>query len=312
MKKFKAKNFIEEKTDEIKKQVGSGKALCALSGGVDSTVAAVLAHQVLGNRLLCLFIDDGLMRENEANDVAKMFKRQGIKTKVLAAQKEFFHALKGIEEPEEKRKIFRNTFYQSLGSAVKKEKTDYLIQGTIAADILETKKGIKTQHNVLEQIGFSPKKYGLKIIEPLKTLYKNDVREVARTLGLPKVLSERMPFPGPGLATRVIGEVTPERIKVVRKATKIAEEEIKKLKPFQALAVLFQDKATGIVKGKRRFGSIIAIRSVESKDAITAKVTKIPWKILEKVEERIIKEIPSVVKVLYDLTPKPPSTIEYI
>ena len=312
MKKFKAKSFIEEKIVEIKKQVGSGKALCALSGGVDSTVAAVLAHQVLGNRLLCLFIDDGLMRENEANDVAKMFKSQGIKIKVLAARKEFFQALKGIEGPEEKRKIFRNTFYQTLGSAVKKEKADYLIQGTIAADILETKKGIKTQHNVLEQIGFSPKKYGLKIIEPLKTLYKNDVREVARTLGLPKVLSERMPFPGPGLATRVIGEVTPERIKVVRKATKIAEEEIKKLKPFQALAVLFQDKATGIVKGKRRFGSIIAIRSVESKDAITAKVTKIPWKILEKVEERIIKEIPSVVKVLYDLTPKPPSTIEYI
>ena len=150
MKKFNAKNFIEEKIGEIKKQVGSGKALCALSGGVDSTVAAVLAHQVLGNRLLCLFIDDGLMRENEANDVAKMFKSQGIKIKVLAVRKEFFQALKGIEEPEEKRKIFRNTFYQSLGSAVKKEKTDYLIQGTIAADILETKKGIKTQHNVLE------------------------------------------------------------------------------------------------------------------------------------------------------------------
>ncbi len=312
MKKFNAGNFIKEKTDEIKKQVGSGKALCALSGGVDSTVAAVLAHKVLGNRLLCLFIDDGLMRENEANDVAKMFKSRGIRTKVLAAQKEFFQSLKGIEEPEEKRKIFRNIFYQTLGSAVKKEKADYLIQGTIAADILETKKGIKTQHNVLEQIGFSPKKYGLKILEPLKTLYKNDVREVARTLGLPKILSERMPFPGPGLATRVVGEVTLKRIKIVRKATKIVEEEIKKLKPFQVLAVLFQDKATGIVEGKRRFGNIIAIRSVESKDAITAKVTKIPWKILEKVAERIIKEIPSVVKVLYDLTPKPPSTIEYI
>ncbi len=312
MKKFKAKNFIKEKIAEIKKEVGSGKALCALSGGVDSTTAAVLAHKVLGNRLLCLFIDDGLMRENEARDVAVMFKARGIRTKVLAAQKEFFEALKGIEDPEEKRKTFRNIFYQTLAKAVKKERADYLIQGTIAADILETKKGIKTQHNVLEQIGLSPEKYGLKIIEPLRTLYKNDVREVARSLGLPKKLSERMPFPGPGLATRVIGEVTPERIKIIKRATKIVEEEIKKLKPFQAFAVLLKDRATGIVQEKRLFGDIIAIRSVESKDAIKAKVTKVPWKILEKIEKRIIKEIPSVVKVLYDLTPKPPSTIEYI
>jgi len=312
MKKFNAKNFIKEKIKEIKKEIGDKRALCALSGGVDSTTSAVLAHKVLGNRLLSLFIDDGLMRENEARDVAAMFKSRGIRTKVLAAQKEFFKALKNIENPEEKRKVFRNTFYQTLGSAVKKERADYLIQGTIAADILETRKGIKTQHNVLEQIGLSPEKYGLKIIEPLRTLYKNQVREVARSLGLSKALSERMPFPGPGLATRVIGEVTPERIRIVRRATKIVEEEIKKLKPFQAFAVLLRDKATGIVKGKREFGKIIVIRSVESKDAITAKVTKVPWKFLEKIEKRIIKEIPSVVKVLYDLTPKPPSTIEYI
>ena len=312
MKKFNAKNFIEETIGEIRKEVGDGKALCALSGGVDSATATVLAHKVLGNRLLSLFIDDGLMRENEANDVAAMFKSRGIRIKVLAVQKEFFKALKDIEDPEEKRKAFRNIFYQTLGSAVKKERVGYLIQRTIAADILETKKGIKTQHNVLEQIGFSPKKYGLKIIEPLKTLYKNQVREVARSLGLPKALSERMPFPGPGLATRVIGKVTPERTEIVRKATKIVEEEIKNLKPFQAFAVLLQDKATGVVKGKRQFGNIIVIRSVESKDAITAEVTRVPWRILEKIEKRIIKEIPSAVKVLYDLTPKPPSTIEYI
>ncbi|MCK4245411.1 MAG: glutamine-hydrolyzing GMP synthase subunit GuaA [Candidatus Omnitrophica bacterium] len=312
MKKFNARNFVKEKIVEIKKEVGSGKALCALSGGVDSTVAAVLAHQVLGNRLLSLFIDDGLMRENEAKDVTTIFNARGIRTEVLSAQNNFFKALKDIEDPEEKRKAFRNIFYRTLGSAVKRERADYLIQGTIAADISETKKGIKTQHNVLGQIGLSPKKYGLKIIEPLRTLYKDQVREVARSLGLPKKLSERMPFPGPGLATRVIGEVTPERVKMVRKATKIVEDEIKKLKPFQTFAVLLRDKATGIAKGKRHFGNIIVIRSVESKDAITAKVTKVPWRILEKIEKRIIKEIPSVVKVLYDLTPKPPSTIEYI
>jgi len=187
------------------------------------------------------------------------------------------------------------------------------VQGTIAADVKETKEGIKTQHNVLQQIGLDPGIYGLKIIEPLKELYKPQVREVARLVGLPEQISQRMPFPGPGLATRVIGEVTPERVQIVRTATRIVEEEIHPLSTiFQFLAVLLKDKATGIKEGKRLLGDIIAVRCVDSKDALTATPTKISWKILTRIQQRIIEEIPSVVKVLYDITPKPPSTIEYI
>jgi GMP synthase (glutamine-hydrolysing) len=210
------------------------------------------------------------------------------------------------------RKAFRDTFYKTLGKAVRKYRAQHLIQGTIAADVAETKGKIKSQHNVLSQIGINPKKYGLSIIEPLVTLYKPDVRKVGKTLGLPKIIYQRMPFPGPGLATRVVGEVTPRRVKIVRKATQIVEKEIKKLKPFQAFAVLLSDRATGITKGKRTFGNIIVIRSVESQNAMTAQPTKVPYTILEKIQKKIIREIPEVTKVLYDLTPKPPSTIEYI
>jgi len=197
---------------------------------------------------------------------------------------------------------------------VKNTGASFLIQGTIAADIKETKAGVKTQHNVLQQIGISPERYGLQILEPLKDLYKFEVRMVARELGLSSEYSERMPFPGPGLATRVVGEVTPRRVQTLRKATVIVEEEIKKagIKPFQAFAVLLKDRATGVKNGKRIFGEIVAVRSVDSKDALTAKVTRIPFDVLEKIQKRITFEIPQVVKVLFDITPKPPSTIEYI
>jgi GMP synthase (glutamine-hydrolysing) len=306
------KKFIKDTIRRIKKKTGKQTAICATSGGVDSMVCAFLAHRAVGKNLIALFIDDGLMRQDEPHTVAKILRKHGIRTVIMSASGDFFKALKGKDNPEDMRKAFRDTFYKTLGKAVRKYRAQYLIQGTIAADVAETKGKIKSQHNVLSQIGINPKKYGLSIIEPLVTLYKPDVRKVGKTLGLPKIIYQRMPFPGPGLATRVVGEVTPRRVKIVRKATQIVEKEIKKLKPFQAFAVLLSDRATGITKGKRTFGNIIVIRSVESQNAMTAQPTKVPYTILEKIQKKIIREIPEVTKVLYDLTPKPPSTIEYI
>jgi len=309
---WEVEKFIEEKVLEIKKIVGNGSAVVATSGGVDSVTCASLAQKALGQRLTVIFIDDGLMRENEPERVSAELENLGIKVKLVDAKVDFFKALKGSEDPEEKRKKFRDIFYKVLGRVVKETKASYLIQGTIAADIIETERGIKTQHNILEQIGIDPRDYGFRVIEPLREIYKPEVRDVARQLGLPKEIYERMPFPGPGLATRVVGEVNPERVEIVRKATRIVEEELKYLKPFQAFAVLMKDKATGMVGGKRVLGHILAIRSVESTNAMSASVSRIPWEVLNKIQNRITEEIPSVTKVLFDITPKPPSTIEYI
>ena len=243
--------FIKENVSEIKKAVGLKKAICALSGGVDSSACAALAHKAIGGQLDCVFLDDGLMREGEGERIKEVFTSLGIKVRIADVADEFFKALAGITDPEEKRKAFRNTFYSALGRIVEESGAEYMIQGTIAADIKETAGGIKTQHNVLEQIGINPKTYGLTILEPLKTLYKPEVRKVAKALGLPQEIYKRMPFPGPALATRVIGEVTRERVSVCRKAHVIIEEETRKYKPFQAFAVLLSDKATGVVNGKR-------------------------------------------------------------
>jgi len=309
---WQVKKFITEKISEIKQIVEEKKAVAATSGGVDSVTCAFLAHRALGEKLTVVFIDDGLMRQDEPINVSNELANLGVEVKLVDAKEDFFRALKGIEDPEEKRKKFRDTFYRVLGKVVKENKANYLIQGTIAADISETERGIKTQHNILEQIGIDPRKYGFQVIEPLREIYKPEVRDVARELGLPEEIYQRMPFPGPGLATRVIGEVNPERVEIVRKATRIVEEEIEELRPFQAFAVLMKDRATGMVGGKRVFGNIIVVRSVESQNAMTATVSRISWEILEKIQKRIIEEIPSVSKVLFDITPKPPSTIEYI
>lgn len=307
------KNFVEERIAEIRSTVGESKAISALSGGVDSSACTVLAHRAIGHNLKSIFIDDGLMRENEPQDVQRIFRDLGITVDIVDARSEFFEALKGKDDPEEKRKAFRNTFYSVFGREVKKSEGRFLIQGTIKADIIETQGGIKTQHNILEQIGIDPEEgYGFKVIEPVKDLFKPQVREVAAEVGLPEEISQRMPFPGPGLATRVVGEVTEERVELLRKATVIVEEEIAGLKPFQAFAVLLSDRGTGIVDSKRAFGDIIIVRSVESKDAMTAQPTQVPWDILLKMTHRITTELPKVVRVAYELTPKPPATIEYV
>ncbi len=310
-----ANTFIEEETKKLKEAIGEEKAIVALSGGVDSSVCAMLGYKAIGNRLECVFLDTGVMRENEGPDLKEIFAKVEIDLKIRDVRKEFFDALKGLTDPEEKRKAFRDTFFKTLRDAVKESNAKFMIQGTIKPDILETNKGVKTHHNPLEQVGLDPGKYKLTILEPVAELFKPGVREVGRALGLPEEISERMPFPGPGLMARCIGEVTPEKADILRKAHIVVEEEIKnaRLKPFQAFAVLFEDRGTGIDKeGNRNFGNIIAVRVIDSKDAMEGTATDVPMPVLKKISERIVAEIPSVTRVLYEITGKPPATIEYI
>jgi GMP synthase (glutamine-hydrolysing) len=308
---FYAKEFIEESINEIRKTVGENKVISACSGGVDSTVATVLVHKALGENAVAVFIDDGLRREGEPEFVLKTLTDMGIRNRFVDAKMEFFEVFKGKVDAEEKRKAFRDKFYKKFGEVSKEEKIRFITQGTIKADIMETVGGIKSQHNVLEQIGINPESYGYKILEPLKELFKPDVRKVARELGLPKEISERMPFPGPALSLRVLGEVTAEKIAIVRKATQIVEEETKELGVFQAFAVLHNDKATGIKEGKRVYGNIVTVRIVDSQDAVTAKASQVNYEILKRICSRITTEIATVVRCLYDITDKPPATIEF-
>jgi GMP synthase (glutamine-hydrolysing) len=308
---FNARNFVENSLKEIRNIVGDSRVISACSGGVDSTVTTFLVHKAVGEKLLAVFIDDGLRREGEPQFAVNTLKSLGIKTKAIDAQAEFFAVLKGKTDAEEKRKAFRDKFYKTLGKAAREEQIQFIAQGTIKADVIETVKGIKSQHNVLEQIGINPEIYGYKILEPLRDLFKPDVRKVARELGLPNEISERMPFPGPALSLRALGEVTPGKIAIVRKATEIVEEETRSLGTFQNFAVLHNDKATGIKKGERVYGNIITIRIVDSEDAVTAIARQVPFEVLKRISERITAEIPSVVRCLYDITDKPPSTIEF-
>jgi len=311
--KFHPESFINEKVSWLKKEIGNEIAFAATSGGVDSTVCAVLANRAIGKKAVVGFLDDGLMREGEPEQVVRRLRRMGLNAKLYRVADPFFEALKGLTDPEEKRKAFRETFYSTISRLTKEEEAKFLVQGTIAADVVETKRGVKTQHNVLDQIGISSfRKYGFRVLEPLVELYKPEVRMVGERLGLPKEVYQRRPFPGPGLLLRVLGEVTPRRVRAVRRATKVVEEETSDLGCFQAFAILMNDMATGVEKGQRKFGEIVVVRVVDSKDAMTASATPLPWERLERMRDRILKEIPSVVKVLYDVTPKPPSTIEYI
>lgn len=314
MQKINYKKFTEEKVEEIRKEVGKEKAINALSGGVDSSVVTVLGNKALKNQLTTFFVEDGLMRENEAQQVYDDFKSLGIEIKVIDAKDRFFKALKRLKEPEAKRNAITNTFYNDVfRSIIKETGAKYLLHGTILTDIEETKAGIKRQHNIFEQIGINPEeRFGYKIIEPLKELRKDDVRGLAKELGLPENRYNRIPFPGPGLATRIIGEVTPEKVDLVRKATAIVEQELEDTNAFQYLAVLMNDRATGIRDNKRQFGNMIIVRCVDSIDARIATPTKLPWETIDKITKRIITEIPEVNRVAYDTTPKPPATIEYI
>ena len=307
-------DFIHEKVEEIQRIVKDGIAINALSGGVDSSVVTMLGHRALGDRLKTVFIENGLMREGEAEKVAGLFKRLGVTVDVIDAKNEFFAALEGVTDPEEKREAITQTFYKDVfGRLVKGSGAKHLLQGTILTDIDETIAGIKRQHNVFEQLGIDPQEaFGYQIIEPLIQLRKDGVRMVGAALGLPAEAFDRIPFPGPALAARVIGAITPERIETVRKATVVVERLLKATNAFQYMAILHKDRVTGMRDGLRDFGQQIEVRCWESIDARVATPTALSYEILEELASEIIHEVPGIVSVTYNIAPKPPSTIEAV
>ncbi len=398
MESFDVKKFVEAQIEAIRKNIGNEKALVAVSGGVDSTTCAVLTRKAIGENLVCVILDDAFMREGEPEKVAEILSREPFKIniKIVNVRDRFLDAMKGLRDAEDKRKRFRETFYTVLGETAKKENCRILVQGTIRADIVETVGGVKTQHNVLEQLGINPmEKFGFKVVEPLLTLYKEQVRMVARYLGLPPEISERQPFPGPGLSVRVVGEIRQDKLESLKKATTIVENKLAEHKPSQYFAAIidnekspsepslthtqeivarflnvpsrnvhvkiFADKATGVKSGERRYGKIVgvkvetangkvyessvpklvsiqakitsenpaitrvlyavrdlpekkpyvvSVRAVQTKDFLTAQVSEIPWKTLDEAAAEILEKCPNVSTVYYDVTPKPPATIE--
>jgi len=306
--------FITEKVNEIRAAVGSGTAINALSGGVDSSVVTMLGHRALGTRLRTVFIQNGLMREGEPKRVAGIFKKLGVTVEIVDAQKEFLEALKGITDPEQKREAITQTFYKKVfGRIVRESDARYLLQGTILTDIDETVAGIKRQHNVFAQLGIDPQKaFGYQILEPLIQLRKDGVRMTGKALGLPEEMFNRIPFPGPALAARIIGEVTQEKLDIVRKATAIVEELLSQTGAFQYMAILHDDRVTGMRNGKRDFGRQIEVRCWDSIDARVARPTKLPFELLENLAASILKDVPGVVSVTYNIAAKPPSTIEAV
>ena len=306
--------FIEEKVAEISSTVGSGSAVNALSGGVDSAAVTMLAHRALGTRLRSLFIDTGLMRQDEPQTIVSWFAKLGVTVELIDARDQFFAALRGKTDPEDKRNAITETFYKDVfGTLVRDMGAKHLFQGTNYTDIEETVAGIKRQHNILEQIGIDPlTSYGYHVLEPLIELRKPAIRTIAKTLGLPEEIYARPPFPGPALAARVIGEVTPDRVETVRQATRIVEDSLCNRGAFQYLAILHEDRVTGMRDGKRDFGMQIEIRCWESEDAKTGSPTRLPFPVLEKLADDITAQVAGVVSVTYNITKKPPSTIEAI
>lgn len=306
--------FIDEKCRELREAVGDGYAINALSGGVDSSVVTMLGHKALGDSLKTYFIDNGIMRKDEPSNIAAEFKALGVPIEIIDASDEFFSALNGLNDPEEKREAITSTFYKKVfGDLVKKSNARYLLQGTIFTDVEETVAGIKRQHNILAQLGIDTmQEYGYEVIEPVIQLRKTGVRKIGETLGLPSKMYNRPPFPGPALAARVIGEVTPERVAIVREATAIVEEELSGSGAFQYLAILHEDRVTGIRDGKRDYGRQIEVRCWESTNAQVAQPTRLGFDILERLASRITGEVDGVVSVTYNIASKPTSTIEAV
>ena len=398
LQKFDPQEFVDKQVMEIRRVVGRERALIAVSGGVDSTTCAVLTHRALGENLLCVMLDDAFMRAGEPKRVSQLLSQPPLNmpVRILRVQERFLKVLKGLRDAEEKRRAFRETFYKTLSEAAEREGCRFLVQGTIQADIVETVGGIKTQHNILSQIGISPTEYyGFQVIEPLATIYKGQVRRVARFLGIPSEISERQPFPGPGLSVRVVGEVRVGKLESLKKATAVTEEILAEHHPDQYFVAIidnvevpehprlshvretaarflkipselvsvkvFRDKATGIKGGGRHYGEIVAveaqtasgsvhqppvsslialqteilrenpsftrvlyqvqeerrrqpyvvaIRAIETQDFLTAKVSDIPWATLREAAQKIFQACSDVSGVYYDVTPKPPATIE--
>jgi len=397
--KFDVKEFVEKQVQEIRNVLGNEKALIAVSGGVDSCTCAALVHRAIGDNLLCVMLDDAFMRVGEPERVATLLSQPPLKLpiKILNVQERFLEEMRELRDAEEKRKVFRETFYRVLSETAQREGIRYLVQGTILADIVETAGGVKTQHNVLSQIGINPReRYGFLLVEPLTTLFKGQVREVARYLGLPPEIAERQPFPGPGLSVRVVGEIRKEKLDAVKVATAIAEEKIAPHAPSQYFAVIMdnvddsshdaellkiqaqvsellgvprnrvrvvipEDKATGMRAGNRVYGEVViirvldakgkiqqppmsslielqgkiltdnpgftrvfyvvgeksqrqpyvvAVRAISTTDFLTAKVSDMPWKTLNETAVSVLSACLNVSAVCYDVTPKPPATVE--
>lgn len=313
---FKVERFVDEQVEFIRDSV-PGKAIIACSGGVDSMVAAVLASKALGDRLLAVYVDNGLMRKGETDEVRDMFSSMSLNFKIVDAGKDFFSALAGLTEPEAKRKAIGETFIRVFEKEAKEFGAGTLVQGTIAPDWIESGDGvrdtIKSHHNV----GGLPKDMGMTLCEPLRDLYKDEVRKVARFFGIKA--SERQPFPGPGLAVRCLGEVTPENVAIVREACFIVEDEIRKASeegkmelPWQYFAALLPSKSVGVQGDRRAYGRTVVIRAVGSIDGMTAEFARIPLDVLDKMSRRITNTMKDQVnRVVYDITNKPPATIEW-
>jgi len=313
---FNEEKFIEKAISNLQKDI-TGKALIAFSGGVDSTVCAALVNKAIGKRLIAVHVNTGYMRKNEPEQVTQMMEDLSLNYRFVNASKEYYRALNNVEDPEKKRKIIGEKFIRIFEKVAQEEKVDYLVQGTIAPDWIESGGGlrdtIKSHHNV----GGLPKDMKLKLIEPLRDLYKDEVRKIARNLHLK--VSERQPFPGPGLAIRIIGEATPERIQIVREACDIVEKEIERASkqgfmecPWQYFAILIPIKTVGVHGDKRAYGNTIAIRAVESVDAMTCHYSTIPHEVLDAISTKITNTLKEKVnRIVYDVTNKPPGTVEW-
>lgn len=307
--------FIADQVAAIRAAVGErDTAINALSGGVDSSVVTLLGHRALRERLRTVIIENGLMRAGELEHTAALFRALGVPAEIVPAEEAFFTALAGVTDPEAKREAITQTFYRDVfGRIVRESGARVLLQGTILTDVDETVAGIKRQHNVFAQLGIDPEAtFGYSILEPLLQLRKDGVRKVGEALGLPAKVFNRMPFPGPALAARVIGEATRDRIAIVRRATDVVERHLAGCDAFQYLAILHEDRVTGMRGGRRAFGQQIEVRCWDSVDAREATPTELPWATLRCIADEILAEVPEVVSVTYNLASKPPSTIEAV
>jgi GMP synthase (glutamine-hydrolysing) len=311
-------SFVEEATERIRNQVGGGRVVCALSGGVDSTVAALLVHRAVGDRLTCIFVDNGVLRLSEAAQIRKRFERLHLPLVFVDASALFLERLNGVTDPEAKRKIIGATFIDVFeAEATKLGQVDYLAQGTLYPDVIESvpivgqAALIKSHHNV----GGLPERMRMKLVEPLRELFKDEVRVVGRKLGLDEEFVVRQPFPGPGLAVRILGAVTPDRLNLLRRADAIVAEEIRRdgwyTRLWQSFAVLLPIQSVGVMGDERTYENTVAIRAVESRDGMTADWARLPHDLLGRISTRIVNEVKGINRVVYDISSKPPSTIEW-
>jgi GMP synthase (glutamine-hydrolysing) len=312
---------IRRRVDEHSRKTGTdGNVLCALSGGVDSAVAATLVHRAVGERLICVHVDHGMMRKNETELLRSAFDQLGVRVIVVDARERFLRKLEGVTEPEQKRHIIGDEFIRVFEEeAAKLGQIEFLTQGTLYPDVIEsatsvTEKAatkIKTHHNV----GGLPEDLSFQLIEPLRYLFKDEVRAVGKELGLPESMVQRQPFPGPGLAIRIIGEVTPERLDTLREADWIVVDEIKAAGLYRAVwqsfAILTPIRSVGVMGDGRTYANVVAVRAVTSEDAMTADWAKLPYEVLARISARIVNEVPGVNRVVYDISSKPPATIEW-